>query len=82
MSNELKGGSYRTTPASGGGWTWTALRKINTLFEYTPKNCSDEDAKTKYVALARFFRAAFYFDKVKRFGDVPWIDRQLFSALY
>lgn len=79
MSNELKGGSYRTTPASGGGWTWTALRKINTLLEYAPKNCTDEDAKTKYIALARFFRAAFYFDKVKRFGDVPWIDRQLFS---
>ena len=34
----------------------------------------------EYTALSRFFRAAFYFDKVKRFGDVPWYDTQLGSA--
>ena len=31
LSNELMGGSYRTVPASGGGWSWTDLRRINTL---------------------------------------------------
>ena len=30
--------------------------------------------------MARFFRAAFYFQKLQRFGDVPWIDRELGSA--
>lgn len=33
--------------------------------------CSDENAVVKYTALTRFFRAFFYFEKVKRFGDVP-----------
>jgi len=31
----------------------------------------------KYTALTRFFRAYFYFNMVKRFGDVPWIQDQL-----
>lgn len=80
LSSELLCGSSRTVPASGGGWTWTVLRKINTLLEYAPKNCTDADAVKKYTAVGRFFRAHFYFEKVKRFGDVPWVDRQLFST--
>ena len=32
------------------------------------------------VTAKSFFRAYFYFEKVKRFGDVPWYDRQLGSA--
>lgn len=31
-------------------------------------------ARDKYEGIARFFRAWFYFDKVKRFGDVPWYE--------
>lgn len=69
----------RTIPASGGGWTFTTLRNYNTLIEYSV-NCPDVDVRNEYVALARFFRAYFYFEKVKRFGDVPWYDKQLGSA--
>lgn len=29
--------------------------------------------------MTRFFRAYFYFEKVKRYGDVPWVDRPLGS---
>ena len=79
ISDLLKMGTARTTPQSGGGWTWTVLRSINTLLEIAPKNCSDQAALKKYTALARYCRAQFYFTKVKRFGDVPWIDRQLGS---
>lgn len=79
LSDELLGGSNRIVPASGGGWTWTALRNVNTLLGNIDK-CEDEEAAVKYSALARFFRAYFYFDKVKRFGDVPWYDKELFSS--
>lgn len=79
LSNEMLGGNKRTVPASGGGWTWTDLRRMNTLLEYSSQ-CPDEDVVTKYNALTRFFRAFFYFEKVKRFGDVPWYDVQLGSA--
>src|SRR5699024_105026 len=30
------------------------------------------ETKNHYEGIARFFRAWFYFQKVKRFGDVPW----------
>ena len=84
LSDEMLGGTNRIVPASGGGWTWTTLRDINTLLGHADQ-CADQDAVVKYTALARFFRAYFYFEKVKRFGDVPWYDTELFSedeALY
>lgn len=71
MSNEEMG--KRTIPASGSGWSWGALRNINTLLENL-SHCPDAAAHAKYEALGRFFRAYFYFNKVKRFGDVPWYD--------
>ncbi|MCI1681683.1 MAG: RagB/SusD family nutrient uptake outer membrane protein [Bacteroides sp.] len=79
LSDEMLGGSNRTVPASGGGWSWTDLRKMNTLLAYA-NQCKDEAAVLKYTALTRFFRAFFYFEKVKRFGDVPWYDIELGSA--
>ena len=77
MSNEEMG--KRTVPASGGGWSWGALRNINTLLE-SLGNCPDQAARVKYEAVARFFRAYFYFNKVKRFGDVPWYDKTVGST--
>ena len=76
LSDEMR--SKRTVPSSGGGWDFTALRNYNTLIEYSV-NCPDEKVRTTYVALARFFRANFYFEKVKRFGDYPWYDKQVGS---
>lgn len=79
LSDEMLGGTKRTVPASGGGWTWTDLRKMNTLLAYADQ-CPDKNSVVKYTALTRFFRAYFYFEKVKRFGDVPWYDTELDSA--
>ncbi|HPM10055.1 MAG TPA: RagB/SusD family nutrient uptake outer membrane protein [Paludibacter sp.] len=79
LTDVLTGGNRRTVPASGGGWSWGTLRRINTLLEHVD-NCEDKDAVVKYTAISRFFRAYFYFDKVVRFGDVPWYDKQLGSA--
>lgn len=68
----------RTITSGNGAWSWGNLRKINTLIEYS-HNCKDEKIRNQYVALARFFRAYFYFEKVKTFGDVPWYDHTLGS---
>ena len=67
-----------------GGWSWSDLRSINFFLQNYTK-CPDEAAKLKYGGIARFFRAFFYFDKVKTFGDVPWYSTVLEaddSALY
>ena len=81
LSAFMRGGTSRTVPNSGGGWgsgagAWGDLRKMNTLLEYIDQ-CEDDAAIVKYTAVTRFFRAYFYFNMVKRFGDVPWIDEQL-----
>lgn len=78
LSTLLRAGNSRSVPASGGGWSWGVLRRINTLLEYIDK-CPDKEAVEQYTGVAKFFRAYFYFQKVRRFGDVPWIDRQLGS---
>lgn len=78
LADRLRAGLNRSVPASGGGWSWGVLRRINTLLEYIDK-CPDKEAVEQYKGVARFFRAYFYFKKVKRFGDVPWVDRQLES---
>ncbi len=78
LSNVMHGGSYRTVPASGGGWSWTDLRRINTVLSRMD-SCEDEQVRLEYEGLARFFRAFFYYEKVKQFGDVPWISKELAS---
>ncbi len=59
------------------GWSWTDLRNIN----YFIQNCTDPKVplavRKNYLGIAKFFRAYFYFEKVKRFGDVPWINKPL-----
>lgn len=56
-----------------GGWDWEDLREINLFFD-NYQRCTDEAGRDKYEGVARFFRAWFYFDKVKRFGGVPWYE--------
>ncbi|MGM9748402.1 MAG: RagB/SusD family nutrient uptake outer membrane protein, partial [Candidatus Cryptobacteroides sp.] len=81
LSDELLGSVARVVPtaAGTGGWSWTQLRKINTMLGNMDK-CDDPDVVKEYTALAKFFRACFYYEKVKRFGDVPWYDRELGST--
>jgi hypothetical protein len=69
LRDELQG--TRIVPTSGGGWTWTSLRNINYFLANSGK-CPDPKAVARYNGVARFFRAYFYFQMVKRFGDVPW----------
>ena len=63
----------RIIPETGGGWSWTTLRQINYYLENSHR-CDDKDVQMHYDGIARFFRALFYFNKVARFGDVPWYD--------
>lgn len=60
-----------------GGWDWRNLRNINFFIENCTSPKVQPDVKAHYIGLARFFRAMFYFDKVKRFGDVPWITKSM-----
>lgn len=63
------------SPVTSGGWSWGDLRNINYFIQNAEQ--SNVSSKNNYIALARFFRALFYFNKVKQFGDLPWIDKPL-----
>lgn len=74
LAAEIQG--TRETPSSGSGWNWDELRQINFYLANSHK-CQDEAARLLYDGVARFFRAYFYYEKIVRFGDVPWYDTVL-----
>ena len=69
----------RSVPQSGGGWGWKQLANINSFLKDCSR-CGDEAARKEYEGVARFFRAYFYYNKVKRFGEVPWFSDVLSST--
>lgn len=69
------------------GWSWGRLRNINYFLENYGKAQVSAAVKNHYAGLARYYRAEFYLDKVKRFSDVPWYsgtlepgDEELYKA--
>ena len=60
-----------TRSKTTGSWTgeWTNIRNVNIFFANYRKCESGYDA---YLGEAYFFRAWFYFDLLKKYGDVPW----------
>ncbi|GAA3638821.1 RagB/SusD family nutrient uptake outer membrane protein [Flavivirga jejuensis] len=79
MPNEQTGMRLVPSEAGSGGWDWDDLRKINIFFENFER-CPDEAARIEYSGVAHFFRALFYYNKLKRFGDVPWYDQVIGST--
>jgi hypothetical protein len=71
----IRDGAFGANNSSG--WDWRDLRNINYFIE----NCNDPAVpvaiRNNYLGIARYFRAYFYIEKVKRFGDVPWIGKPL-----
>ena len=58
-------------------WDWGQLRNINYFLQRNVDPRIPDDIRRHYNGLARFFRAFFYFEKVKRYGDVPWVGKPL-----
>ena len=77
-NTELKNIMLSSNPTSAtisGGWNWGTLRSINLFLENFREADVSEDLLAHYEGVARFFRARFYMDKVKRFSDVPWYEK-------
>lgn len=77
--NDLTASGQYEVVALGGdvNWRWTALRSINYFLANNTNENILERVRSNHSGIARFFRAWFYFEKVKRYGDVPWIDKPL-----
>lgn len=78
FDNFIREGAYSAEIANG--WStgdWDDLRNVNYFIANCVNEAVDISVRNNYVGLARFFRAYFYYNKVVRFGDVPWVDKPL-----
>ena len=71
-ANSTSDGSW-TIPSENGSWTDAYWRIFiaNNIIEKAPRAAVKEDVLNRYLAEARFFRAYYYFELVKKYGDVP-----------
>ncbi len=65
------------TNAGDGGWDWVNMRRINYFLARYQKTPVSQEIKNVYAGEILFFKAWDYFDKIKRFGEVPWISSDL-----
>ena len=70
----------RTVPSSGGGWSiseWGRIRNVNYFLQNYTKSTENFEVIKEHVGEAYYFRALLYFDLMKKFGNLPWIDKAL-----
>ncbi len=61
------------------GWTsgdWSGIRRANYMITnmVRAKDAVSPEIYNHYMGVARFWRAFLYFSKLKKFGDLPWVD--------
>lgn len=69
--SSLQMGNRSAENESWSSSTWSNLRALNYYLEHSV-NCTSEDIRKKYDGVAYFFRAMFYYEKVRKYGDIPW----------
>jgi hypothetical protein len=76
------GDNSRVAPATSNEWTnyYKAIRAANNILEKSATVTGDAGLISRYLGEARFFRGMAYFELVKRFGDVPYINRTLTAS--
>lgn len=80
-ANSTSDGS-RTVPTTAGSWTDAYWRIFiaNNILEKAGRATVTEDVLNRYLAEARFFRAYYYFELVKKYGDVPYVTKAFDST--
>jgi len=62
------------------GWKdggWSFVRAINVGLDNYDNADVAQKIKDKYIGEARLLRGWFYADKVSKFGDIPWVAKEL-----
>lgn len=58
-------------------WNWERIRKYNVLLENVHRTSGEQEKINHFIGITRLFRAINYYDKVKRYSDVPWYSKSL-----
>lgn len=66
-----------TKTQSDGAWNWSTIRGCNEFLQNYMKSAASSLEKKHYAGEIYFFKAWDYFNKMKRFGDIPWYDKVL-----
>jgi len=84
LSDDQAGGSFadwtfQNVPASSTNWRdgWIEIRRANILLENVDKVNMSDEAKNHWKGVGRLMRAWHYYQLVRAYGDVPWVDKSL-----
>jgi hypothetical protein len=79
--DKFKTGQWGPSDLPENPWAtnYAAIRRVNVLLANIGNSGITEDRKEIYRVQARFLRAMFYFEMVKRWGGVPLIGDQVFT---
>lgn len=58
-------------------WNWNFIRKCNYFLARYDRASIEQTQKDSYAAEVQFFKSWDYFEKIKRYGDVPWLSKDL-----
>lgn len=64
-----------TVPSSGGGWNWGNVRRINYFLENVDRVEGSSAMIDHYVGEGHYFRAHFYYELFRNFGELPIITK-------
>lgn len=84
LSDDQAGGSFtdwtfQNVPANSANWRdgWIEIRRANILLENVDRVNMSDEAKKHWEGVARLIRAWQYYQLVRAYGDVPWVDKSL-----
>ena len=75
--NEVAFSQHSISTKDKDNWKWEIVRACNSFLEYYELSPVAESVKQRYAGEILFFKSMDYFNKVRRFGDVPWYDHVL-----
>ncbi len=70
---QLDGTLNIPTSANQNIWNWTNIRDVNYFLANADRVTSGGDLVDHYIGEGHYFRAFFYFDLLRRYGDLPII---------
>lgn len=78
VANHVSSGTLSTSNTDG-VWSgsYRSIRIANDFLENYERSVISETLKNRYAGEAKFFRAYYYFNLIRKFGDVPFVTSTL-----
>ena len=76
-ANSVAFSQHSISTADNDNWKWENIRACNAFMQDYELSPETEAVKHRYAGEILFFKTLDYFNKVKRFGDVPWYEHAL-----